>query len=398
MSEADTPPAHLSAATEAGLDEVATGRNMLRWVGTAPVHESAVWAGHRWIETATEDGDEALDATTDSDASLSPEALAHELANLRRDLTVLAHTLTHHSSIRRAEMATSGIASFFASLQSISSTQSPDSASNNPVTDPHALPAAQKALPKYVVAIRNAEILLKAMDNGNLHHEETVSLLHAQMELRDIKKQLEDKEKEITELKAQLAARPVAGLELPRQRRASEWLDRPSSSYSVSNILVRMGRPLTGLLTPPGSPQTSANSPQAPESPKKDALSLVVTPRKSLPSDPLAFVSACGGWFQEKETYDFFISYRVASEARVAMELYFRLKDQRILDEMGNSRQVRVYWDKECLKKGQDWRNGFVQGLKNSRCVLMLVSAGVTENMVWSGENTDNVLLEWETA
>ncbi|KAI8607535.1 hypothetical protein BC830DRAFT_121825 [Chytriomyces sp. MP71] len=28
----------------------------------------------------------------------------------------------------------------------------------------------------------------------------------------------------------------------------------------------------------------------------------------------------------------------------------------------------------------------------------MLVSAGVTENMVWSGENTDNVLLEWETA
>ncbi|KAJ3319679.1 hypothetical protein HDU76_000477, partial [Blyttiomyces sp. JEL0837] len=52
---------------------------------------------------------------------------------------------------------------------------------------------------------------------------------------------------------------------------------------------------------------------------------------------------ACRGWMEGNET----------SERRVALELYFRLQQQKIRDVNGKIRTIRVFLDQECLVKGQ---------------------------------------------
>ncbi|KAJ3291915.1 hypothetical protein HDU76_007216, partial [Blyttiomyces sp. JEL0837] len=79
--------------------------------------------------------------------------------------------------------------------------------------------------------------------------------------------------------------------------------------------------------------------------------------------------------------------YRVSVEAALARELRLMLK----------LRGLRAYLDVEELEDGEDWRNGFVQGLKNSRVMIPLVSKGCLDRMSSSSLSTDNVLLEWET-
>ncbi|KAJ3109320.1 hypothetical protein HDU97_007814 [Phlyctochytrium planicorne] len=86
--------------------------------------------------------------------------------------------------------------------------------------------------------------------------------------------------------------------------------------------------------------------------------------------------------------YDFFISYRVSSDSLLARELSLHLV----------GRGFKVFLDQEELKDGEDWRKGFVRGLKRSKVVLMLVSKGCVQRMVHSNHTVDNVLLEWETA
>ncbi|KAJ3109319.1 NAD(+) hydrolase sarm1 [Phlyctochytrium planicorne] len=86
--------------------------------------------------------------------------------------------------------------------------------------------------------------------------------------------------------------------------------------------------------------------------------------------------------------YDFFISYRVSSDSLLARELSLHLV----------GRGFKVFLDQEKLKDGEDWRKGFVRGLKRSKVVLMLVSKGCVQRMVHSNHTVDNVLLEWETA
>ncbi|KAJ1562419.1 hypothetical protein HK405_012407, partial [Cladochytrium tenue] len=86
--------------------------------------------------------------------------------------------------------------------------------------------------------------------------------------------------------------------------------------------------------------------------------------------------------------FDFFISYRVQYESALAREL----RIQMLL------RNKRAYLDQEELADGEDWRNGFVAGLKYSRIVVPLVSKGCLDRMKSSNLSMDNVLLEWETA
>ncbi len=38
---------------------------------------------------------------------------------------------------------------------------------------------------------------------------------------------------------------------------------------------------------------------------------------------------------------------------------------------------IFVYWDKKCLNFGQDWENGFMNGLKTSQLIVLLVSTKV---------------------
>ncbi|KAJ3286145.1 GTPase activating protein [Rhizoclosmatium sp. JEL0117] len=78
----------------------------------------------------------------------------------------------------------------------------------------------------------------------------------------------------------------------------------------------------------------------------------------------------------DKREWDYFISYRVASDAVLAKELYFRLR-------LGSSDGVhpsvpndRVFLDVEKLKDGNNWTEGFATGLKHSKIVVLIVSEG----------------------
>ncbi|KAJ3213100.1 hypothetical protein HDU67_003383 [Dinochytrium kinnereticum] len=86
--------------------------------------------------------------------------------------------------------------------------------------------------------------------------------------------------------------------------------------------------------------------------------------------------------------FDFFISYRVASEYHLAREMRLQFA----------IRGKKAFLDQEELKDGEDWRKGFVTGLKRSKVIIFLISRGCIERMMRSGEDVDNVLLEWETA
>ncbi|KAI9352995.1 hypothetical protein DFJ73DRAFT_339424 [Zopfochytrium polystomum] len=96
-------------------------------------------------------------------------------------------------------------------------------------------------------------------------------------------------------------------------------------------------------------------------------------------------------WFDDRK-YDFFISYRVESESFLAKELYFRLK----LKEYPEKHDV--FLDAEKLTDGEDWRDGFVQGLKSAKVIVLLVSRKAMERLKRSDSFVDNLLLEWETS
>lgn len=45
-----------------------------------------------------------------------------------------------------------------------------------------------------------------------------------------------------------------------------------------------------------------------------------------------------------------------------------------------NGEAVSVFWDVQCLNYGQNWEKSFVQGLCNSRVILLLISEKVIED------------------
>ena len=88
--------------------------------------------------------------------------------------------------------------------------------------------------------------------------------------------------------------------------------------------------------------------------------------------------------------YDCFISYRVAAEANTAEKLYLYLQKH----------GLRPFWDNKCLKKGEPWRSGFLQSLRQSRTFVPLVSNRGLEQCkdVHRNHAHDNLLLEVQTA
>ena len=54
--------------------------------------------------------------------------------------------------------------------------------------------------------------------------------------------------------------------------------------------------------------------------------------------------------------YDVMISYRVSADAGLAQDLHRKLTGE----------GLRVYLDKECLKDGEPWEEGFLAGLTKS--------------------------------
>jgi len=89
--------------------------------------------------------------------------------------------------------------------------------------------------------------------------------------------------------------------------------------------------------------------------------------------------------------YDCFISYRVFSDKSLAEILYLRLK---------NEKKMNPFWDKKCLKKGESWKSGFLNGLRNSFTFISLLSVTgmgpCRDNFI--DHTYDNVLIELQTA
>lgn len=99
----------------------------------------------------------------------------------------------------------------------------------------------------------------------------------------------------------------------------------------------------------------------------------------------------------EQPLFDVFISYRVASDLTCAEALYDAL----------TALDLRVWWDKRCLKAGQPWEEGFCEGLVSSATFVAILSRDAInssnktrQNFSELTENSpcDNVLLEWRLA
>ncbi|KAJ3070159.1 hypothetical protein HDU99_002751, partial [Rhizoclosmatium hyalinum] len=345
-------------------------------------------------------------------------------------MKVLAFAITQQRNLRVAENSEK-VSAFFSKVATVPS----DCMNSAEYLE------AEKGWPKYMTSLKHAETILAAIDNNvvqkhNLFHpEQFLSVMEAQLQIRELKLLLAQKDQQISHLNDQFetmssqiadshnqevaklklalnqsyeelaatkrglldANKRIASLEsLPDKtdpsKRIPSQLEATKPSF-VSGIIshLRRSSAFSGVSEPIPSRQKCVDAstkidneaillavPQNIALPQTESSVSVSdsesnlehneqAKRSGFPDDPSASLKACGEWFQSAETYDFFISYRVASDARVAMELYFRLSNQRVVDEYGYSRQVKVYWDKECLKKGQDWRDSFVQGLKNSR-------------------------------
>ncbi|KAJ3031409.1 hypothetical protein HDV00_008365 [Rhizophlyctis rosea] len=86
------------------------------------------------------------------------------------------------------------------------------------------------------------------------------------------------------------------------------------------------------------------------------------------------------------EVHDFFISYRVATDASLATELALALRTS----------TVHTYLDKYCLIPGQKWEDGFLQGLLRAKVVLLVCSVAALQRVLIADKTADNMLLEWE--
>lgn len=95
--------------------------------------------------------------------------------------------------------------------------------------------------------------------------------------------------------------------------------------------------------------------------------------------------------------YDVFLSYRVASDLPHARMLYRWL----------TARGVKVWWDVKCLKGGEQWEDGFCNGLVRSMIFLPIISRGAVNHpssprqsfgTLVSDSPCDNVFLEHRLA
>ena len=92
----------------------------------------------------------------------------------------------------------------------------------------------------------------------------------------------------------------------------------------------------------------------------------------------------------EEPAFDVFISYRVDSD----------IEHVRILYESLTKDGWKVWWDKVCLKPGENWERGFCEGLTNCRNLICVMSRNSLINFaaLKPDSRQDNVLLEYRLA
>ena len=105
--------------------------------------------------------------------------------------------------------------------------------------------------------------------------------------------------------------------------------------------------------------------------------------------------------------WDTFLSYRVDADAELVKELYWQLRNMTITEHQ-KTRPLRVFWDRECLKDGEKWEEGFAKAICSSRLIVPVMSrntfkmektrqsAGHNVEALTEDSPADNVLLEYE--
>ncbi len=89
-----------------------------------------------------------------------------------------------------------------------------------------------------------------------------------------------------------------------------------------------------------------------------------------------------------------FISYRQSSDSELAARLQLELSSQTLSD--GN--HPKIFIDQRCLNPGENWMRGFLEGLRQSKLALLLISEEGVERISNAHRLADNVLLEYEKA
>jgi len=92
---------------------------------------------------------------------------------------------------------------------------------------------------------------------------------------------------------------------------------------------------------------------------------------------------------QQETIYDVFISYRVKTDRFFAEKLFLALRWF----------QIKTFLDKYCLKTGEPWENGFMNGLQRSKVIVLCISDQMLEGIKHAGSSKgDSVLKEIEAA
>lgn len=114
-------------------------------------------------------------------------------------------------------------------------------------------------------------------------------------------------------------------------------------------------------------------------------------------ADASANSDACEAAELPKKMFHIFISYRVASDALLAERLCDKLQQQDICQE--KKIRVKCFLDKQNLVSGENWEQGFLNGLASSCLFLPVMSAaGLAPIGSLTPDKQDNVLLEYERA
>jgi len=94
--------------------------------------------------------------------------------------------------------------------------------------------------------------------------------------------------------------------------------------------------------------------------------------------------------------WDFFISYRAASDQDRALSTYSALNDKSL---HGRKDRTTVFLDQMGIEIGIDFRNGFEKALEDSSVIILFISDGAVAKMRNASPDVeDNLVVEWELA
>jgi len=103
--------------------------------------------------------------------------------------------------------------------------------------------------------------------------------------------------------------------------------------------------------------------------------------------------------------WDVFLSYRVDADQELVKTLFWQLCHRTVVDG-GKERKLRVFWDRECLKAGERWEEGFAAAISSSMLVVLVLSrnafamADKRHNVaaLTAMSDCDNMVLEFNLA